>query len=131
MLILSFLQILLSLDSLLEFASLHHICKINIASWLLSAINISPSKSAGVDNNPSCNLNTGMLNILYSISSFLSYDKLSSPYKALVFSVSSNFELKTFSQAFQYQCWCEAMAAEIKALESNNTWTLTSLLDGK
>lgn len=33
----------------------------------------------------------------------------------------------SFSEAIQHECWIEAMNEELKALESNNSWTLADL----
>jgi len=38
---------------------------------------------------------------------------------------------KFFHEAIQDPKWCEAMNLELKALEANHTWSLTSLPLGK
>ena len=65
--------------------------------------------------------------IPYNLSSFIGYDKLSSPYKSFCLSVSTHFEPLFYHQAIKYQYWKDAMDAEISALEQNNTWVLTDL----
>lgn len=45
--------------------------------------------------------------------------------------VIENQELKSFYQAMKSIEWHDAMAKEIQILESNNTWSLCSLLEGK
>lgn len=40
-------------------------------------------------------------------------------------------EPKTFTEDMKHSHWRDAMAQEISALESNNTWTLTPLPLGK
>jgi len=63
----------------------------------------------------------------YSLSSFLSYDKLSPTHKHFSLSVSTVFEPTYYHQAVAYREWCEAMKAELQALENNNTWSLVDL----
>ena len=58
---------------------------------------------------------------LYPISSWLSYHKLSRPYREFVFAVSSQTEPTSFSQAIESQVWYDAMNIELQALESNDT----------
>ena len=54
----------------------------------------------------------------------LRYDRLSSNHKAFVCAISSHFEPTTNSQATKVPEWNETIMAELKALESNGTWTL-------
>jgi hypothetical protein len=69
--------------------------------------------------------------IPYSLSSVISYDRLSSSHKHFSLSVTSHYEPKFFHQAIKFSQWREAMQAEIDALQQNNTWILTSLPPGK
>lgn len=68
------------------------------------------------------------LNILCLI--FLAYGKLSPAYRKFVLNVSSIYEPQYFHQAISFHHWRDAMDAELKAMETNNTWTVVSLPPG-
>ena len=56
---------------------------------------------------------------------------LSFSHQAFLTNIIENQEPKSFSQAMKSIEWCDAMAKEIQTLESNNTWSLCSLAEGK
>ncbi|GJT23079.1 retrovirus-related pol polyprotein from transposon TNT 1-94 [Tanacetum coccineum] len=57
--------------------------------------------------------------------------KFSAKYRAFLASVTSSSEPTRYSQAIKEKNWCDAMKAEIDALESNGTWELVTLPPGK
>ena len=67
----------------------------------------------------------------YPISDYLSYDCVSPSHKNFVMNVSSQFEPQFYHQAIQFSQWRTAMKEEIDAMESNNTWTIVPLPEGK
>jgi hypothetical protein len=81
-------------------------------------------------SSPMINTGTGTY-ISYSLSSVISYYRLSPSHKHYCLSISSHYEPKFFHQAVKFSHWREAMTAEISVLQQNNTWSLTSLPSGK
>ena len=69
--------------------------------------------------------------IAHPLSHVHSYDLLSSNHKAFICSIFSHSEPTTYSQVAKVPKWNEAMIVDLKALESNGAWTLTTLLAGK
>ncbi|XP_019231186.1 PREDICTED: uncharacterized protein LOC109212029 [Nicotiana attenuata] len=67
----------------------------------------------------------------YSISKYITYEGLSPAYQAYIATSSSVIEPTTYSEAAKDPRWIEAMKAEIDALQSNHTWDIVSLPEGK
>lgn len=58
---------------------------------------------------------------LYPLNSVLSYRKLSPSYHNIVLSITQSLEPRSYNEASKDPIWVEAMNAEIKALELNDT----------
>lgn len=69
--------------------------------------------------------------VLYPISSVLSYDNLSPPYKDFILSITTDTIPRTFAQAIKSDQWTKAMNSEIGSLEEQQTFTIESLPPGK
>nr|CAN80247.1 hypothetical protein VITISV_027801 [Vitis vinifera] len=67
----------------------------------------------------------------HPIYNFLSYHRLSSPYSAFVFAISSVSLPKSTPEALSHSGWRQAMVDEMAALHSNDTWDLVVLPSGK
>lgn len=67
----------------------------------------------------------------YSQSNYVSYDNVSSKYRAYLSEFSTDVEPKTFEQAIKDKRWIQAMQQEVQALEENGTWEVVKLPEGK
>lgn len=67
----------------------------------------------------------------YPICKPLSYSKLTHPQKAFSIALLTNVEPTYYHQAPQFPKWQESMQAELSALATNDTWTVTCLTRGK
>lgn len=61
----------------------------------------------------------------------MSYEHISSKYRAYLSMFSTDIEPKTFEEAVKDQRWLHAMQQEVQALEENGTWKVVPLLAGK
>ncbi|XP_020528278.1 uncharacterized protein LOC105421318 [Amborella trichopoda] len=74
---------------------------------------------------------TSLHGITYPLAHYISYDRFSSSYRVFLASISSNHEPRNFTIAMKGARWRDVMTAEIRAFESNYTWTVTPLSHGK
>ena len=63
----------------------------------------------------------------YPLSDYLNSSNLSPSYAHFCSQITAISEPKSYSEAIKDPKWQSAMADEIAALESNQTWSLTSL----
>lgn len=68
---------------------------------------------------------------LYPLSSFVSYERLSSSHKSFLTHLNTISIPKTLSEALKSEEWKQAMRVEMEALEKNDTWDLVELPTGK
>lgn len=83
--------------------------------------------------NPSCTPSHPDIpsSTVYPISNFVSYDHFSQKHRAYLAELASHEKPKSYAQAVNHAEWRDAMAQEIKALEDNHTWELTTLPPGR
>jgi hypothetical protein len=69
----------------------------------------------------------------HSLDHFLSYSQLSHKHRAFIIALSLSLVQvpRSFSQAIQDSKCCDAMRAEIDALEATHTWSLAELPPSK
>ena len=67
----------------------------------------------------------------YPLSHVLFNSKLSPSFRKYALAISTNLEPRFYHQAVKSQEWRDAMTIKLAALESNHTWSLTSLPPGK
>lgn len=67
---------------------------------------------------------------LHPIDRFVSYHALSQPYKVFLSNLSSVTAPKNINEAMKDPAWRDAILEEMKALEKNKTWEVTSLPNG-
>jgi Reverse transcriptase (RNA-dependent DNA polymerase) len=68
---------------------------------------------------------------MYHIQEFISYNKVSPQYQALLSSIDKQIEPTSFDEANKNLIWYKAMEEELKGLEKNNTWDVVKLSNEK
>ncbi|BBH09643.1 cysteine-rich RECEPTOR-like protein kinase 8 [Prunus dulcis] len=63
----------------------------------------------------------------YPLSHFLTYSRLSSAHYAFLANITGHIEPTSYAQAILDPHWCQAMTAELEALQHNNIWSLVPL----
>ncbi|KAG7588381.1 Integrase catalytic core [Arabidopsis suecica] len=92
-------------------------------------VNRRVSKAPEYLNDYYCNMSTS--SVQYPLSDYMSYDGLSTPYRAYICSVTKHAEPTSFAQAKKSDDWLNAMNAELQALEGTATWKICSLPQNK
>lgn len=67
----------------------------------------------------------------YAMSQYIAYNNVSPSYQEYVAASSSTTEPTNYFEVVKDPGWVDAMKAEIEALESNHTWDIVSLPEGK
>jgi Reverse transcriptase (RNA-dependent DNA polymerase) len=67
----------------------------------------------------------------YPLKNFVSYHTFSKQHKVFLSSLAVESEPRSYSEAVQNPEWRATMSTELRALEANKTWSLTSLPSGK
>lgn len=67
----------------------------------------------------------------HPISKVLSYHRLSPGFQSFAMNISCQTDPKNYNEAIKHECWRNAMADEIAALERNNTWKIVDLPPSK
>ncbi|GAA0168571.1 transmembrane signal receptor [Lithospermum erythrorhizon] len=86
---------------------------------------------------PPRHLQDYVLNVLrhsstsYPLTDFVSYDIFSSAHRGFLASITAGVEPRSYRQAVRDLGWCDALKAEISALENNGTWSLVELPNDK
>lgn len=78
-----------------------------------------------------CSINTCTASLAHPLTSSFHFSKFSPSHQRILASIISADEPRTFTEAMKHSHWKEAMATEVRALENNNTWTVTTLPPGK
>jgi len=67
----------------------------------------------------------------YPVANCLSYEHIKPSCHKYISALSATVDPVTYAQAVQDPKWCTAMNEELRALENNGTWQVTSLPHGK
>ncbi|GJY86118.1 retrovirus-related pol polyprotein from transposon TNT 1-94 [Tanacetum coccineum] len=87
----------------------------------------SPSPSPAPELDLPIALWKGKRTCIYPVSTFISYDGLSTPSRAFIANLDSIVVLKTVGEALAYFGWRDAMIEEMNALDHNDTWASIDL----
>lgn len=66
-------------------------------------------------------------NIVHPISNYISYSNLSEPFHAFINIISNENLPQRYSEAKDFEVWCNAMKDEIGAMTRTQTWSICSL----
>ncbi|XP_011629077.1 uncharacterized protein LOC105421830 [Amborella trichopoda] len=94
------------------------------SSWLVDYKCAHVTSSSTTNHSTSASHHSGTE---HPLTHYISYDKFSTPHRAGLAAITTNQEPRTFTSASKDPRRRDAMTAEIKALEANNTWYVTPL----
>lgn len=66
----------------------------------------------------------------YPLQKYLSYDRFSPSFRNYILNVSAHFKPSLYHQAVPYVHWRDAMHDELRAMETNHTWSIVPLPSG-
>ena len=104
------------------------VCRVKLPSIRhYDYVGMVPTLSPPFESHPT----TGSQGTVHPLENYINYAKFSTRHRIFLANISIAVEPRSFKEAKKSDGWRMAMSNEIKALEDNNTWEMTSLSHGK